>query len=386
MRTVAVVTGTRAEFGLLSGVLDALAARPRIRVRLVVTGQHLMPEFGLTVGEVERSGHPVAARVPMPLRRDDGAGVADALGRGVSGLGRALARLRPDLLVLLGDRFETLAAASAALPLRIPVAHLHGGEATEGAIDEQVRHAVTKLSHLHFVAAEPFRRRLLRMGEDPRRVFRFGAPGLDGIGRFGRVPESELRRFLGAPDGLPLGAVTYHPETLSAVSVRAAARGLARALSRRRDVFWVWTMPGAEAGWRAVVEEARAFVRRSPGRAVLAASLGRERYLSLLRRAAVVVGNSSSGLLEAPSFGVPTVNVGERQRGRLRAASVLDCAGDAASIGRALSRALTPAFAARARRAVNPYAGRDACRRIARVLATVPLGATLLKKSFREGA
>lgn len=385
MRTIAVMTGTRAEYGLLSGLLDAVERERGLKLRLIVTGQHLMPEFGNSVREITRAGRTIAARVRMPLRRDTGLGVAEALADGVRGLAKALRRLEPDVLVLLGDRFETLAAACAALPLKIPVAHIHGGEATEGVIDEQIRHAVTKLSHLHFPAAKPFRRRILRLGEDPRRVFCFGAPGLDGLSRKGHLPERELRRDLGVPDGLRLGSVTFHPATLERGTAGKQTRALAEALARRDDFFWVWSMPGAEEGYREVVREARAFVRRRPGRAALYSSLGRARYLSLLRHADLVVGNSSSGLLETPTFGVPAVDVGDRQRGRLRAGNVVSVpVVTARTVSAGIAAALSPAFRRKARAVKNPYRGRDTCARIARVLRTVPLGEALLKKSFTE--
>jgi UDP-N-acetylglucosamine 2-epimerase (non-hydrolysing) len=375
-RKVCVVTTSRAEYGLLEPVARAIRARRDLRLQLVVSGAHLDPAFGRTEREIRL---PVAARVPM-LPGDDGpVALAAALGRGAPAFARAFARLRPDLVVLLGDRYELLAPASAAVALRIPIAHLHGGEASEGVLDEQVRHALTKLSWLPFVAAEPYRRRVVRMGEDPRRVRLVGAPGLENALSLRPLPDAELSALIGLPlDPAPL-AVTYHPcgprplAELEAVLAAVAASGRPAVL----------TYAGADAGGRAVNARLRAFARRDPARYRVVASLGARGWLSLLRRAAACVGNSSSGVIEAPLLRVPTVNVGARQDGRLKAPSVLDCAPDAPAVSAALRRALSPAFRRRCR-GRSPYLGGPVSRRIASALASADLrGAP--RKSFYEG-
>lgn len=378
------VTGTRAEYGLLSHIIRLIHRDRALRLQLMVTAQHLMPEMGRTVEEIEADGFPVSARIPMRLRSDSPASVARAVGDLVRGFAGSFETLKPDLLLLLGDRYETFAAAAAALPLRVPVAHIHGGEATEGVIDEQARHAITKLSHFHFPAAEPYRRRILRMGEDPRRVFCFGAPGVDNIRRVRLMKRGILFSELGVPQAGRVGIVTFHPATLERDPVSLQAARLVRALDRTKDVFWVCTMPNADAGYRGAARALKAFAKRSP-RAVLRASLGQVRYLSLLREADLMVGNSSSGIIEAPSFGLPVVNIGERQRGRVRGANVIDvprC--DAAAVLKGIARALSPAVRRRAARSGNPYAGRDTCARIVRTLKRVPLGEAVLKKSFHD--
>lgn len=305
------------------------------------------------------------------------------MARAMRGFSHTYSTLRPDLVVVLGDRWEVLSAAAAALPFRLPIAHLHGGESTEGLIDEQVRHAVTKLSHLHFPAAEPYRRRILAMGEAPERVFCLGAPGLDGIQKASAVSRVQLFSELRVPSGRPVGVVTYHPVTLMAHASKAETAALLSALESRPDIFWVITMPGADTECSAVMRELHAFTRRRPDIAALFQSLGRQRYLALLRHAVVMVGNSSSGIIEAPSFRLPVVNIGDRQKGRLRASNVIDVPFPTPLlIRRALSRALAATFRRSLLGLQNPYAGRSTCARIARVLATVPLDASLVLKSF----
>jgi UDP-hydrolysing UDP-N-acetyl-D-glucosamine 2-epimerase len=376
-RKVCIVTTSRAEYGLLEPVARAVKARRGLALRLVVSGSHLSAAFGRTGRAVTL---PVAARVPMPVTGDDAASIAEAVARAGAGFVRAFARLKPDVLVLLGDRLELLAPASAAVALRIPIAHLHGGEASEGVIDEQVRHALTKLSWLHFTAAEAYRRRVVRMGENPRRVFLSGAPGLENAAAFAPLPDGELEVLIGLPLSPAPLAVTYHPcgpaplRELNAVLAAVKASGRPAVL----------TFAGADAGGRAVNARLKAFAARDPRRYRVAASLGTRGWLSLLRRAAACVGNSSSGVIEAPVLRVPTVNVGARQDGRLKAPSVVDCAPTRTAVSAALRRALSPAFRRRCRGA-SPYRGGAVSRRIADVLATVDLSGAPRKKFFDGG-
>ena len=384
-RRIAVVTGTRAEYGLLSPILRLILSARSLRLQLLVTGKHLLPAFGRTVREIEADGFPIAARIPSGLSSDSEAAVSASMARITAGCARAFARLEPDLLLLLGDRYEVLAAAAAAVPFRLPIAHIHGGESTEGAIDEQIRHSVTKLSHLHFTATAAFRRRVIQMGEDPRRVFAFGAPGLDDVRTAASLGRDELARGLGLPLSRPWGVMTYHPATLSARTASRESAAMIGAMSAVPGVVWACTLPNADPDSLAIVRNLRAAARRDPDRFRVFSSLGRTRYLSLLRHAAVMAGNSSSGLLEAPSFGLPAVNVGDRQDGRLRAANVIDVRRtEAGAIAAALRRALSPAFRGRLRSLQNPYAGRDACRRIVETLKRPPLGKDLLKKRFHD--
>lgn len=390
-RRICVVTGTRAEYGLLYWLLRDIAADPALELQLVVTGMHLSPEFGLTVRDIERDGFAIDQRVEMLLSSDTGVGTAKAMGLGLIGFADAWSARRPDIVVLLGDRFEMLAAASAALALRLPMAHIHGGELTEGAMDDAIRHALSKLAHLHFTAAEDYRQRVIRMGEAPERVYNVGAPGLDNLLRLPLLERAALAEALGHALRGMVFLVTFHPETLSKTPDETQGLSEVDALLAALDTFpdaqVVLTLPNADPGGRGIAgrlrEWAADWARRDPGRVQVHASLGSLRYLSLMRAASVVIGNSSSGLLEAPSLNVPSVNIGARQRGRLRAGSVLDCAAQAEDIARAILQALDPAWRAARRGWENPYGPLDeagASRRILQVLRTADLDGLLCKR------
>jgi UDP-hydrolysing UDP-N-acetyl-D-glucosamine 2-epimerase len=301
----------------------------------------------------------------------------------VAGFGDAFARQRPDLVLLLGDRFEILAAAVAALPFALPVAHVHGGEVSEGAMDNQIRHAITKLAHLHFASAEPHARRIAAMGEEPWRIHTVGAPGLDRIANLEPLPREVLARELDLPADGPWLLVTFHPVTLEYRDTAAHVDALLSALEKT-DGTLVMSYPNADTARRLVIDRLEEFAARHPRRCRLARNLGERHYLSLLRHADVMVGNSSSGLIEAPSFGLPVVNVGARQRGRLRGANVIDVEASREDILRGIEAALQPAFRAQARSAANPYGDGRAASRIVEVLRTVPLGARLVQKRFHE--
>lgn len=379
-RRIAVVTTSRADYGLLYWVLRELERDPRVRLQLVVTGMHFSREHGSTYRRIRADGFVPAAEVRVDVGAGTEEDIARSTGRMTSGLARAFARLRPELVVVLGDRYELLPVASVATLFRVPIAHLHGGEATEGLIDEAVRHAVTKLSHLHLVAARPYAERVRAMGEEPWRIRVVGTPGLDHLRRTPLPPLAETLARIGLPihDRRPLVLVTYHPVTLQAGQAARQARALARALAAV-PARVVVTAPNADPEYRPIIR-ALSTLTRSRSEVRFVADLGSAGYLSLLKHADVMVGNSSSGLTEAPSFGLPVVNVGDRQRGRLRAANVIDVEPTAASIGRGVRRALSPAFRRRARAAKNPYGGPGASVRIAKLLASVPLDERLLTK------
>lgn len=377
-RRIAVVTGGRADYGLVRPIAAAIMRHPQLELQLIAAAAHLSPLHGGTIAAIEADGLPVAARVDMLLVGDTGLATAKSMGVGTIGFADAYARLAPDLLLLVGDRFEILAAAAAALPLGLPVAHVHGGEITEGAYDEQIRHAVTKLAHLHFAAAAPFANRIVAMGEEPWRVHVAGAPGLDNLADAAILSRAELAAELDMRlDAAPL-LVTYHPVTLSGGG--AGVDALLEALRDRTEPI-VFTAPNADAGRARIADRLAAFCADRPN-ARLFEALGTRRYFNLMRYAAVMVGNSSSGIIEAPSFGLPTVNIGERQAGRLRAANVVDCAANATDIARALERALAPSFRAGLVGIVNPYGDGRTGPRIANMLAEVKLGADLIRKRF----
>jgi UDP-hydrolysing UDP-N-acetyl-D-glucosamine 2-epimerase len=382
-RRICVVTGSRAEYGLLFWLLRELRDAPDVQLQLVATGMHLSPEFGNTAHVIEADGFAIDAKVEMLLSADSAVAITKSTGLGVIGFADAFARLRPELLVVLGDRFEILAAAQAAFLARIPIAHLHGGEATEGALDDGMRHAITKLSQLHFVAAEPYRRRVIQMGERPERVFNFGAPGLDQLRHLQWLDRTALETALGMSLQPPLFVVTYHPVTLQAGGPAQPVGELLAALDRFPNATIVLTYPNADESGRAVIGMIDEYARTRAPRVRAFVSLGQPNYLSLLRECSVVIGNSSSGLIEAPALRKATVNVGERQRGRLRAASVIDCAEHADAIAAAIDRALSAEFQTALAQVESQYGQGGASAAIATVLRTTPLDG-LLRKGFRD--
>ena len=386
MRKVCFATGTRAEYGLLHDLMRAVAGDPGLALQLVVSGMHLEARFGHTVDEIERDGFAIDARVDMELDEDSPAGIARSMGLATAGFGQAFARLKPDVLVLLGDRYEALAAAQAALVARIPIAHIHGGEATWGAVDDAIRHAITKMAHLHLVAAEPFRRRVVQLGEDPGRVHAVGAPGLDRARTMDLLSRSELEESLGFRFGTPFFLVTYHPATLMASDPALAAAGLLEALLSLEGATLLVTLPNADVGALGVIHAIEAVAAAAAERILVAASLGQQRYLSAITCCDAVVGNSSSGLIEVPFFRKPTVNVGARQDGRLKAPSVIDCDETPAAIRAAVERALSAEFQAGLAGVESPYGDGHAVPRMLRLLRELPLGEGLSYKRFHDYA
>lgn len=378
-RKICVVTATRAEYGLLTSLLGELRANTSVELQLVVTGAHLSERFGLTVRDIERDGLPIAARVPVPLDDDTPVGVTEVLAATTAGLGRTFQELRPDLLVLLGDRYEMLGAAQAAMLARIPIAHVHGGEATEGLIDEAIRHAITKMSHLHFVAAEAFRRRVIQLGEAPERVWTVGATGLDNIAQMSRIGRAELEADLGIELRSPSFLVTHHPVTLQAGDPGTAIRTLLEVLDGFGGTI-VITGVNADPGNAALRQEVERFAETRRDRVLAVESLGARRYLSAVAIVDAVVGNSSSGLIEAPSLGTPTVDIGDRQRGRLYAPSVVHCNEDATDIRLAVEQVLSDDHRAIARQRCTPYGEPGAGKRIAEILSNHPLYGLLIKQ------
>lgn len=380
-RRICVVTSSRADYSLLYWVMKGIQQTDGLTLQVAVAGMHLSPEFGLTVKGIEADGFPIDARIEGLVSSDTACGVTKSIGLTTIGFADALQRLKPDMLVILGDRFELLAAAQAALIARVPVAHIAGGDTTEGAYDEAIRHSITKMSHLHFVTNEQARRRVLQLGEDPACVFNFGSPGIDCIRHMKLLDRPALEGTLGFRFRRRNLLVTFHPVTLDPTDSATHMRHLLDALGGLGDeVAIAFTMPNADNDGRVIRKLIEEFVRTCAGRVAAFESLGPLRYLSLMSQADVVVGNSSSGLYETPSFRKPTVNVGDRQRGRLRAASVIDCAPEAGQIRAAIERA----FALDCSQVVNPYGdGHAADRIVARLLSTVDPRA-LLQKRFHD--
>ena len=345
-RKVCVVTGSRAEYGLLYSLLQDIAADSNFDLQVIATGMHLSPEFGLTYRQIEADGFAIGAKVEMLLSADTPVAVTKSLGLGIIGFADALNSLAPDIVVVLGDRFEILAAAQAAMLARIPLAHIHGGETSEGAYDEGIRHAISKMAHWHFVAAEPYRQRVVQLGEAPQRVFNVGGPGLDHLRRTQLLSRKELEQSLGMRLLEPLLLVTYHPVTLGKDAPETAMEELLAALREFNDACIVFTYPNADSGGRALRQMIERFVADYPQRMRGYVSLGQLRYLSLMRHANAIVGNSSSGLIEAPALKKATVNVGDRQKGRLKASSVIDAPERRAEIAGAIRLALSAEFRA----------------------------------------
>lgn len=382
MRRIGIVTVARSDYGIYRSLLEGIRSDPDLDLHLYATGMHLSPEFGRTVQEIEAEGFQVAERIEMLLSSDTPEGIAKSMGLGVLGFGQAFGRLRPDLLVVLGDRFEMLAAALAALPFNLPVAHIHGGEITEGAMDDALRHAITKLSHLHFASTEAHARRIRQLGEEPWRIEVSGAPSLDNLRSLVFLDRATLEARVGLSFERPPLLITYHPVTTEYGETEAQVVELLAALEGIEQPL-IFTLPNADTAGRTILEALRRFVKERPG-ACLVENLGTQAYFSLMRLAGAMVGNSSSGLLEAASFQLPVVNIGNRQKGRTRGQNVLDTDNSRQGIREGLRKALDPSFRASLAGTRNPYQGEaPASEVILRRLRDQPLQA-LVPKTFAD--
>lgn len=380
-RKVCVVTGSRAEYGLLRWVMDEVRRAEDMTLQVVSTGMHLSPQFGLTRREIEAHGFSIDRQVETLMDSDTLSGVTKSLGLGVIGFADALKDLSPDIVVLLGDRYEILAAAVAALIARVPVAHLHGGELTEGAFDDAIRHSITKMSHLHFVSLEEYRRRVIQLGENPKNVHLVGAMGIDSIRKLELMDRETLEKELDFELGKRNLLITFHPVTLGKNSGEEQMKELLRALEDLNDTHFIFTMPNADPGSRVLFELIKSFVDRHP-RARAYTSLGQRRYLSCMQQVDGMVGNSSSGLVEMPAFKKGTVNVGERQKGRLKGGSVIDCAPTRADIAVALEKLYSEEFQHALKGVANPYGDGRASERVVEVIGAAPLDNLTTKRFF----
>lgn len=383
MKKIAVFTGTRAEYGLLYWLMREIESDEELELQLIVSGMHLSPEFGYTVESIEKDGFLVSEKVEMLLSSSTDVGVAKSIGLGVIGFADALDRLRPDCLIILGDRFEALAVAQAAMIMQIPIAHLHGGELTEGLIDEAIRHSITKMAQLHFTSAEVYRKRVIQLGESPDRVFNVGAPAIENVRRLKLLNQGELEASLEFKLGdMPL-LVTYHPVTLKAGGGIESLKNLLSALDRvAPEHKLVITFPNADTHGRELIEVLKEYASRNPGRVLLTQSLGQLRYLSLMKICGAVVGNSSSGLLEAPAFGVPTVDIGIRQKGRFKPDSVIESGEELSEISAALSVALSEDHRSASKAALNPYGDGHVSEKVIPVLKSKDLKSLVFKKFY----
>ena len=380
-RRIAVVTTSRADYSHLYWPLKLLSEHPAVDLRLIVMASHLAPEFGATIREIERDGFPIAARIESLLSSDTDIGMAKSIGVAVLSLADTLGALRPDIMLLIADRYEMLAPASVALALRIPIAHIEGGEISEGAIDDAVRNALTKMSHVHFTSTEAARARVISMSEEPWRVHRAGAPSLDHLRRSRLLTREEVEARCSLDLSKPALLIAYHPVTLEhdttveATALFAALDQIAEQGSARL----LFCYPNADAGSRNLIHRTRIFLARHPGGKMFI-NLDAVTYWSLLGHIDVMIGNSSSGIMETASFALPTVNIGLRQRGRERAANVLDAEPDSATILARIAEARSAAFRESLQGMTNPYGDGHASERIVEILATIPLGAPLLIK------
>lgn len=381
-RRIGVITVARSDYGIYLPILRKIQQDPDLELILIAGGMHLSPEFGLTVNMLEADGFRPAARVEMLLSSDSPEGLAKSVGVGVIGFSQAFAQLKPDLLLLLGDRFEMMAAAVAALPFNMPMAHLHGGESTEGSIDEAIRHSITKMSHVHFASTEAHAARIRQMGEEPWRVTVSGAPSLDNLHDVALLGADTLERQHGFDLSHPPLLVTYHPVTLDYANTEYQMTELLAALTACALPL-IFTFPNADTSGRKIIEMIQFFVKGTPS-ARVSANLGTNVYFSLMARASAMVGNSSSGIVEAASFKLPVVNIGDRQRGRFHAGNVIDCGYSRAQILAAIRRAVSQEFRATLRDLANPYGDGHAAERIVAVLKGISLDNSLLLKRFHQ--
>lgn len=380
MRKICIATGTRADWGLLSGIAKAINTRNDVKLQIVATNMHLSERYGSTFREIERDGLHIDYRVPIPADTDSPHDTVTAMSMCMSGFADAFEELRPDLLIILGDRYEMLAVASAAMIFRIPIAHIAGGTISEGAYDDCIRHSITKMSHLHLTETEECRRRVIQLGEAPERVFNTGAIGIYNILHTNFLSRADLESELGTSIPDKSLFVTFHPATLDAVPPREQCANLLAALESRPDYKVFFSYPNNDTSGRIIIDMIEDYVRRNPGRAYVRPSYGQLRYLSIMRFMKAAVGNSSSGIVEVPSLHIPTLNVGIRQNGRQRAASVVDCGVTLEEIDRGLSRVLDAGMQQFARSVQNPYEQPDTLQRIVDVVCGTPLEGITVKR------
>lgn len=384
MRKICFVTGSRAEYGLLSNIMRFVAEDKNTVLQIIATNMHLSPDYGLTYREIEADGFTINRKVEMLLASDTANATTKSVGLATIGFADAYEDLKPDLLVVLGDRYEILSAVTAALLYKIPVAHLHGGEITEGAYDDAIRHAITKMSHLHFTSTEIYRNRVIQMGEAPSHVFNVGAVGVDNILSLPLMEKAELEKSLDFSFGEKTLLITYHPVTLDATPAEDQICDLLEVLNPYLDEYkMIFTMPNSDTNGKVIKQRILEFVQKHPDRSIAFDSMGLKRYLSALKYTTAVAGNSSSGIIEVPSFGIPTLNIGDRQKGRISADSVLHCGISKQEIKAGLKKILSPEFKELAKNTANPYHKSGTAKAVAEKLCSFPLK-DLIVKSFYD--
>ena len=381
MRKICVITGSRAEYGLLSGLMTSIKNDNTLQLQIIATNMHLSPEFGYTYKEIEQDGFIIDKKVEMLLSSDSSNGTSKSVGLAIIGFADAYEDLKPDLIVVLGDRYEILAAVTTALFYKIPVAHLHGGEITEGAYDDSIRHAITKLSHLHFTSTEAYRKRVIQLGENPERVFYVGAIGVENIKETKLLNKIDLENILDFSLGDKSLLVTFHPVTLEHETAKQQCENLLAVLAELEYLNIIFTLPNSDTDGRVIMQLIKDFVIRHNERSVAFTSLGKVRYLSALQYVTAVVGNSSSGIIEVPSFRIPTLNIGDRQKGRIAANSVIHCGTSINEIKRGIELILSEKIQQVAKNNVNPYQKENTTANILKVLKDFPLN-NIIQKTF----
>ncbi len=379
-RKVCVITGTRAEYGLLQGLMKEIKDSKDLELQVIVTGMHLSPEFGLTYKEIEKDGFKISKKIEMLMSSDTPIGISKSIGIGCMSFSEAFVDLKPDLIVVLGDRYEILSSVISATISRIPIAHIHGGESTEGLIDEPIRHAVTKFSHIHFAATEEYKTRILQMGEEKKNVFCTGGMGVDFIKRTILLSKKELEESMNFKFNKRNLLVSFHPVTLEIQSSKGQFTNLLKALNTLKDTNIIFTKANADTDGRIINDLIDQYISENPNNTIGFTSLGQLRYLSCMQFVDGIVGNSSSGLLEAPSFKIGTINIGDRQRGRIKATSVIDCSEHTNNIKGALSEIYTKNFKLKLEKTKNPYDKGMPSKEIVKILSSISLEDIIRKK------
>ena len=382
MRKVCVVTGTRAEYGLLYWLLKEIEADNDLKLQIIVTGMHLSPEFGLTYKEIEKD-FKIDKKIDMLLSSDTAIGISKSMGLAQISFSEAYDELKPDMIVILGDRYEIFSAASAAMVARIPMAHIHGGETTEGAFDEAIRHSITKMSHLHFTATDEYRNRVIQLGEHPCRVFNVGGMGIENIKRLKLLNKEEFEESIKFKLNKKNILVTFHPVTLENNTAEEQFQELLNAIDKLEDTNIIFTKANSDTDGRVINSMIDEYVSKNKDKSIYFTSLGQLRYLSALQHVNAVVGNSSSGLAEAPSFKIATINIGDRQKGRVKASSVVDCEPNRKSILKAFGRIYSDKFQQNLKNTINPYGNELASKKIVEIIKKTDL-TSILKKSFYD--
>ena len=385
IKKIGIITGTRAEYGLFKPLINKIVKDNALELQLFVTGMHLSPEFGLTYKQIEEDGYHITEKIETLLSSDTTVGVNKSIGLGIMSFSEAYMRRKPDIIVVLGDRYETLAAVIAAMISKIPIAHIHGGEKTEGAVDDAIRHSITKMSYLHFTSTEIYRNRVIQLGEHPGRVFNVGAIGIENIKNIGFYDKEQLEDRINFKFDKPVALVTFHPVTLENATAKEQFSNLLAALEEEKQLNIIFTKANADTDGRVINQMIDQYVESYSKRCKAFVSMGQQNYLSAMRYSCIVIGNSSSGIIEAPSFGIPTVNIGDRQKGRVMPQSVINCEDNKKDILKAIRLGLSKQFREEIKYCNNPYEQENTSERILEVIKKSLFDQTItLKKGFYD--